>query len=169
MASSVYLPQLSGYSFCRYEGRDTSFHHTCSTSVSRQVTPPPALPGGQFQRGQNQLPSSEGLETPLYLRPKDPARAGDISSRHMPEARRHQNMFAHRPPSKYVCPLLVSYPVWGWRLPKGRRANERNGAPSHSGRVLFGASLSTHPPPPRTLSIHFLLNQTAMPPRSCEL
>lgn len=40
MASSVYLPQLSGYSFCRYEGRDTSFHHTCSTSVSRQVTPP---------------------------------------------------------------------------------------------------------------------------------
>lgn len=57
-----------------------SFHCPCSTSVSRQVTPP-ALLEGQFQRGQNQLPSSEGLETPLHLRPKDPARAGDISSR----------------------------------------------------------------------------------------
>lgn len=58
MASSVYLPQLSGYSFCRYEGRDTSFHHTCSTSVSRQVTPPP---------GSAWRPVSKGAESAAFL------------------------------------------------------------------------------------------------------
>lgn len=145
-ASSFYCPWLSAYLLCGHKGRSVSFQRPCSTLVNRQVTPL-ALAGGQFQKGQDQLLSSEGLEAPLHLCPKDTARTGDISS----WARaRSQETLEHvcdtsqvSPLSESVCTMLVFYPVWGLILPKGR-----NSAPNHRGHVLRASQRVTRPPIP---------------------
>lgn len=61
--------------------QETRSHHPDSTTVCRQLTPPALCLEANSTRRRNQLPSSERWETPIYLCPKDLARAGDITLR----------------------------------------------------------------------------------------